>query len=108
MDFQKALQGFVPASLRNVNLHKPRDLGWDHIGGLREVRQILMDTIQLPAKVLKKKKPSATYSEKEPLNLWFCFCVGLPNLTLIQQVFIVTKKMSSPIFGILTDFLFIF
>uniref|UniRef100_A0A8D0WCM2 Peroxisomal ATPase PEX1 n=1 Tax=Sus scrofa TaxID=9823 RepID=A0A8D0WCM2_PIG len=50
LDFQKALQGFVPASLRNVNLHKPRDLGWDHIGGLREVRQILMDTIQLPAK----------------------------------------------------------
>uniref|UniRef100_A0A8D0Q2Y3 Peroxisomal ATPase PEX1 n=1 Tax=Sus scrofa TaxID=9823 RepID=A0A8D0Q2Y3_PIG len=50
LDFQKALQGFVPASLRNVNLNKPRDLGWDHIGGLREVRQILMDTIQLPAK----------------------------------------------------------
>ncbi|XP_049624818.1 peroxisomal ATPase PEX1 [Suncus etruscus] len=49
-DFQKALQGFIPASLRNVNLHKPRDLGWDQIGGLHEVRQILMDTIQLPAK----------------------------------------------------------
>ncbi|XP_036184101.1 peroxisome biogenesis factor 1 isoform X5 [Myotis myotis] len=50
LDFQKALQGFVPASLRNVNLHKPQDLGWDKIGGLHEVRQILMDTIQLPAK----------------------------------------------------------
>uniref|UniRef100_A0A8C7AJD9 Peroxisomal ATPase PEX1 n=1 Tax=Neovison vison TaxID=452646 RepID=A0A8C7AJD9_NEOVI len=50
LDFQKALQGFIPASLRNVNLHKPRDLGWDKIGGLHEVRQILMDTIQLPAK----------------------------------------------------------
>ncbi|XP_007076772.2 peroxisome biogenesis factor 1 isoform X4 [Panthera tigris] len=50
LDFQKALQGFLPASLRNVNLHKPRDLGWDKIGGLHEVRQILMDTIQLPAK----------------------------------------------------------
>ncbi|KAM6202731.1 peroxisomal ATPase PEX1 isoform 2-T2 [Rhynchocyon petersi] len=49
-DFQKALQGFTPASLRNVNLHKPTDLGWDKIGGLHEVRQILMDTIQLPAK----------------------------------------------------------
>ncbi|XP_021045902.1 peroxisome biogenesis factor 1 [Mus pahari] len=49
-DFQKALRGFLPASLRNVNLHKPRDLGWDKIGGLHEVRQILMDTIQLPAK----------------------------------------------------------
>ncbi|XP_025327166.1 peroxisomal ATPase PEX1 isoform X4 [Canis lupus baileyi] len=50
LDFQKALQGFIPASLRNVNLHKPRDLGWDKIGGLHEVRQILWDTIQLPAK----------------------------------------------------------
>ncbi|XP_051007949.1 peroxisomal ATPase PEX1 [Acomys russatus] len=49
-DFQKALHGFLPASLRNVNLQKPRDLGWDKIGGLHEVRQILMDTIQLPAK----------------------------------------------------------
>uniref|UniRef100_A0A2K6EU82 Peroxisomal ATPase PEX1 n=1 Tax=Propithecus coquereli TaxID=379532 RepID=A0A2K6EU82_PROCO len=50
LDFQKALQGFTPASLRNVNLHKPRDLGWDKVGGLHEVRQILVDTIQLPAK----------------------------------------------------------
>ncbi|XP_058152958.1 peroxisomal ATPase PEX1 [Dasypus novemcinctus] len=50
LDFQKALKGFTPASLRNVSLHKPRDLGWDKIGGLHEVRQILMDTIQLPAK----------------------------------------------------------
>ncbi|XP_023423131.1 peroxisomal ATPase PEX1 isoform X4 [Cavia porcellus] len=49
-DFQKALGGFIPASLRNVNLHKPKDLGWDKIGGLHEVRQVLMDTIQLPAK----------------------------------------------------------
>nr|XP_012635084.1 peroxisome biogenesis factor 1 isoform X1 [Microcebus murinus] len=50
LDFQKARQGFIPASLRNVNLHKPRDLGWDKVGGLHEVRQILVDTIQLPAK----------------------------------------------------------
>ncbi|XP_075414533.1 peroxisomal ATPase PEX1 [Tenrec ecaudatus] len=50
LDFQRALHGFTPASLRNVSLHKPRDLGWDKIGGLHEVQQILMDTIQLPAK----------------------------------------------------------
>ncbi|KAM5255245.1 LOW QUALITY PROTEIN: peroxisomal ATPase PEX1 [Ctenodactylus gundi] len=49
-DFRKALHGFVPVSLRSVNLHKPRDLGWGKIGGLHEVRQILVDTIQLPAK----------------------------------------------------------
>ncbi|KAF4019919.1 hypothetical protein G4228_011980 [Cervus hanglu yarkandensis] len=50
LDFQKALRGFIPVSLRDVNLHKPRDLGWDRIGGLHEVRQTLVDTIQLPAK----------------------------------------------------------
>ncbi|XP_030713134.1 peroxisomal ATPase PEX1 isoform X2 [Globicephala melas] len=50
LDLRKALQGFIPVSLRNVDLHNPRDLGWDKIGGLHEVRQILVDTIQLPAK----------------------------------------------------------
>ncbi|XP_074840846.1 peroxisomal ATPase PEX1 isoform X2 [Carettochelys insculpta] len=50
LDFQNALKEFTPSSLRNVNLHKPKDLGWDRIGGLKDVQQILMDTIQLPAK----------------------------------------------------------
>ncbi|XP_036921953.1 peroxisome biogenesis factor 1 isoform X2 [Sturnira hondurensis] len=50
LDFQKALQGFTPASLRNISLHKPQDLGWDKVGGLHDVRQILVDMIQLPAK----------------------------------------------------------
>lgn len=51
-DFQKALEGFTPTSLRNVNLHKPQEFGWDRIGGLKEIQQVLIDTIQLPAKVL--------------------------------------------------------
>ncbi|XP_028345805.1 peroxisomal ATPase PEX1 isoform X1 [Physeter macrocephalus] len=50
LDLRKALRGFIPVSLRDVDLHNPRDLGWDKIGGLHEVRQILVDTIQLPAK----------------------------------------------------------
>ncbi|KAM9386859.1 peroxisomal ATPase PEX1 [Phaethornis superciliosus] len=50
MDFQKALTDFTPLALRNVNLHKPKDMGWDRIGGLKDVKQILMDTIMLPAK----------------------------------------------------------
>ncbi|XP_009906300.2 peroxisomal ATPase PEX1 [Dryobates pubescens] len=50
VDFQKALQDFTPLALRNVSLHKPKDVGWDKIGGLKDVRQILMDTIMLPAK----------------------------------------------------------
>ncbi|CAI5788735.1 peroxisome biogenesis factor 1 isoform X1 [Podarcis lilfordi] len=49
-DFQKALEGFTPTSLRNVNLHKPQEFGWDRIGGLKEIQQVLIDTIQLPAK----------------------------------------------------------
>uniref|UniRef100_A0A8C5RJM2 Peroxisomal ATPase PEX1 n=1 Tax=Laticauda laticaudata TaxID=8630 RepID=A0A8C5RJM2_LATLA len=50
LDFQKAIQGFTPISLRNINLHKPQNLGWNKIGGLKEMQQILRDTIQLPAK----------------------------------------------------------
>ncbi|XP_009863346.1 PREDICTED: peroxisome biogenesis factor 1 [Apaloderma vittatum] len=50
MDFLKALKDFTPLALRNVNLHKPKDIGWDRIGGLKDVKQILMDTIMLPAK----------------------------------------------------------
>lgn len=51
VDFQKALKDFTPLALRNVNLHKPKDIGWDRIGGLKDVKQILVDTIMLPAKV---------------------------------------------------------
>ncbi|XP_060680653.1 peroxisome biogenesis factor 1 isoform X1 [Hemiscyllium ocellatum] len=50
LDFHQALKGFTPTSLRNTNLHKPKDLGWDKVGGLQEVKQILMDTIQLSVK----------------------------------------------------------
>ncbi|KAM4686207.1 peroxisomal ATPase PEX1 isoform 6-T7 [Amazona ochrocephala] len=50
VDFQKALKDFTPLALRNVNLHKPKDIGWERIGGLKDVKQILKDTIMLPAK----------------------------------------------------------
>ncbi|NXB02615.1 PEX1 factor, partial [Cnemophilus loriae] len=50
VDFQKALKDFTPLALRNVNLHKPKDIGWDRIGGLKDVKQMLRDTIMLPAK----------------------------------------------------------
>ncbi|KAG2465125.1 PEX1 factor, partial [Polypterus senegalus] len=49
-DFQQALKGFMPTSLRNANLHTPQQIGWNHIGGLYEVKQLLIDTIQLPGK----------------------------------------------------------
>ncbi|XP_075683815.1 peroxisomal ATPase PEX1 isoform X2 [Rhinoderma darwinii] len=49
-DFQKALKGFTPMSLKNANLHKPKDQGWNMVGGLHDVRRALKDTIELPAK----------------------------------------------------------
>ncbi|XP_063777444.1 peroxisomal ATPase PEX1 isoform X2 [Pseudophryne corroboree] len=49
-DFQKALKGFTPISLRNANLHKPKKHSWNMVGGLHDVRQVLKDTIELPAK----------------------------------------------------------
>lgn len=49
-DFQKALKGFTPMSLKNANLHKPKDQAWNMVGGLHDVRQVLKDTIELPAK----------------------------------------------------------
>uniref|UniRef100_A0A8C5JLC9 Peroxisomal ATPase PEX1 n=1 Tax=Junco hyemalis TaxID=40217 RepID=A0A8C5JLC9_JUNHY len=50
VDFQTALKDFTPLALRNVNLHKPKDIGWDRIGGLKDVKQMLRDTILLPVK----------------------------------------------------------
>ncbi|KAF2983508.1 hypothetical protein EK904_005701 [Melospiza melodia maxima] len=50
VDFETALKDFTPLALRNVNLHKPKDLGWDRIGGLKDVKQMLRDTILLPVK----------------------------------------------------------
>nr|XP_046273576.1 peroxisome biogenesis factor 1 isoform X2 [Scatophagus argus] len=49
-DFIQALKGFTPPSLWGVDLHMPSGVGLERVGGLREVRQQLMDTILLPAK----------------------------------------------------------
>ncbi|XP_038580870.1 peroxisome biogenesis factor 1 [Micropterus salmoides] len=49
-DFVQALKGFTPPSLWGADLHTPSGVGLEKVGGLREVRQQLMDTILLPAK----------------------------------------------------------
>ncbi|XP_072226452.1 peroxisomal ATPase PEX1 [Leuresthes tenuis] len=49
-DFAQALKGFTPPSLWGADLHKSSGFGLERVGGLREVRQQLMDTILLPAK----------------------------------------------------------
>uniref|UniRef100_A0A671UCX0 Peroxisomal ATPase PEX1 n=1 Tax=Sparus aurata TaxID=8175 RepID=A0A671UCX0_SPAAU len=50
IDFAQALKGFTPPSLWGADLHNPSGAGLERVGGLREVRQQLMDTILLPAK----------------------------------------------------------
>ncbi|XP_013886826.1 peroxisome biogenesis factor 1 [Austrofundulus limnaeus] len=49
-DFAEALNGFTPPSLWGVELHSASGVGLERVGGLREVRQQLMDTVLLPAK----------------------------------------------------------
>ena len=46
-DFQNALKGFTPASLRNVNLQSSKTT-FDSIGGLSETRKVLIETLQYP------------------------------------------------------------
>ncbi|EMR70166.1 putative peroxisome biosynthesis protein (pas1 peroxin-1) protein [Eutypa lata UCREL1] len=48
-DFDNALKGFTPASLRNVTL-QTSTTKFDSIGGLRETRRILLETLQYPTK----------------------------------------------------------
>ncbi|KAK4157847.1 peroxisome biosynthesis protein PAS1 [Chaetomidium leptoderma] len=48
-DFDKALKGFTPASLRNVTLQSSTTT-FSSIGGLTETRQVLLETLQYPTK----------------------------------------------------------
>ena len=47
VDFENALKGFTPASLRNVTLQSSRTT-FDSIGGLNETRKVLLETLQYP------------------------------------------------------------
>ncbi|XP_045201588.2 peroxisomal ATPase PEX1-like [Mercenaria mercenaria] len=49
-DFDVALNGFTPASIRNVPLHEAGELGWSDIGGLTDVKETLIETLQWPTK----------------------------------------------------------
>lgn len=48
-DFQKALADFVPSSLRGVKLQKS-DVKWNDIGGLKETKAVLLETLEWPTK----------------------------------------------------------
>ena len=47
VDFEIALKGFTPASLRNVSLQSSKTT-FDSIGGLQETRKVLLETLQYP------------------------------------------------------------
>lgn len=49
VDFAEALKGFTPASLRNVSLQSSTTT-FSSIGGLRETRRVLLETLQYPTK----------------------------------------------------------
>ena len=48
-DFDSALKGFTPASLRNVTLQSST-ITFSSIGGLTETRQVLLETLEYPTK----------------------------------------------------------
>lgn len=48
-DFTNALTGFVPVGLRGVKL-QASTVNWKDIGGLRETRQTLLETLEWPTK----------------------------------------------------------
>ena len=47
VDFENAIKGFTPASLRNVTLQSSKTT-FDSIGGLQETRKVLLETLQYP------------------------------------------------------------
>ncbi|KFA78368.1 hypothetical protein S40288_04924 [Stachybotrys chartarum IBT 40288] len=49
VDFDKALSGFTPATLRNVSLQSSSTT-FKSIGGLEETRRVLLETLQYPTK----------------------------------------------------------
>lgn len=51
VDFDEAMNGFTPASIRNVPLHQAGELGWDDVGGLTDVKNTLKETLMWPSKV---------------------------------------------------------
>lgn len=48
-DFDKAMEDFVPASLRGVKLQKS-GIAWSDIGGLTETKSVLLETLEWPTK----------------------------------------------------------
>lgn len=52
-DIEAALVDFVPTALRSVALVQSDELSWADVGGLSNVRSVLIQTLQWPSKYLK-------------------------------------------------------
>jgi SpoVK/Ycf46/Vps4 family AAA+-type ATPase len=50
-DFDVALDNSVPLVLRGVELYHGSTCSWDDIGGLSEVKKILIEVLQWPSQV---------------------------------------------------------
>ena len=51
-DFFAALEGFVPVSLRGLPLHSAGSIDFSHIGGLKNIKETLTETLSWPSKVV--------------------------------------------------------
>ena len=49
-DVTQALEGFVPLSQQSLSLAPKSDLKWSDIGGLKDVKSTLIETLELPAR----------------------------------------------------------
>lgn len=52
-DLLQALDGFTPMGLRNVTLHSGGEVTWHDVGGLKDVKSTLVETLLWPAKYPK-------------------------------------------------------
>ncbi|KAI8922094.1 P-loop containing nucleoside triphosphate hydrolase protein [Powellomyces hirtus] len=49
-DYVKAQKGFVPANLKGVKLEKGGEIAWSDVGGMRETKRMLLETLEWPTK----------------------------------------------------------
>ncbi|XP_012943052.1 peroxisome biogenesis factor 1 [Aplysia californica] len=49
-EFEEALCAYKPVSIRNIQLHKAGELGWEDVGGLAGVKSALVETLRWPTK----------------------------------------------------------
>ncbi|XP_064639105.1 peroxisomal ATPase PEX1-like [Lineus longissimus] len=52
-DFEASLEDFTPSALHHVSLQVAGNLGWEDVGGLKNIKGILEETFLLPAKYPK-------------------------------------------------------